>query len=70
MAIDFTIPPEAQAIRERVRRWVHDECIPAEKRLLDGEDYKTLLRELRGKARAHGLWCRRRCCSPPCVVCL
>jgi acyl-CoA dehydrogenase len=55
MAIDFTIPPEAQAIRERVRRWVHDECIPAEKRLLDGKDYKSLLSELRGKARTQGL---------------
>ena len=37
MAIDFDIPPEAKAIRERVRQWVHDECIPAEKRLVDGE---------------------------------
>ena len=43
MAIDFEIPAEAQAIRERVRQWVHDECIPAEKRLVDGEDYKTVL---------------------------
>ncbi len=57
MAIDFEIPAEAQATRERVRQWVHDECIPAEKRLVDGEDYKTLLAELRAKARAQGLWC-------------
>src|ERR1700712_3137789 len=57
MAIDFEIPPEAKAIRERVRKWVHDECIPAEQRLLDGEDYKTLLTELRTKAKARGLWC-------------
>ncbi|MET0274485.1 MAG: acyl-CoA dehydrogenase family protein, partial [Phenylobacterium sp.] len=56
MAIDFDIPLEAKAVRERVRQWVHDECIPAEKRLYDGEDYKTLLAELRGKARAQGLW--------------
>ena len=33
MAIDFEIPVEAQAIREKVRQWVHDECIPAEKEL-------------------------------------
>ena len=33
MAIDFEIPPEAKAIRERVRQWVHDECIPAEQEL-------------------------------------
>lgn len=57
MAIDFEIPAEAKAVRERVRQWVHDECIPAEKRLLAGEDYKTLLGELRTKARAQGLWC-------------
>ena len=57
MTIDFRIPPEAQAIRERVRKWVHDECVPAEKRLIDGEDYKKVLGELRRKARAQGLWC-------------
>ncbi|MGH6955303.1 MAG: acyl-CoA dehydrogenase family protein, partial [Caulobacteraceae bacterium] len=57
MAIDFEIPPEAKAIRERVRQWVHDECIPAEKKLLDGADYKETLAGLRKKARAQGLWC-------------
>jgi len=43
-------------VRERVRQWVHDECIPAEKRLVDKESYKTVLAELRAKARAQGLW--------------
>jgi acyl-CoA dehydrogenase len=57
MAIDFEIPPEAKALRERVRKWVHDECKPAEERLLAGEDYKTVLGELRTKARAQGFWC-------------
>jgi acyl-CoA dehydrogenase len=57
MAIDFEIPAEAKAMRERVRAWVHDECMPAEKELLAGRDYKELLGELRGKARAQGLWC-------------
>ena len=57
MAIDFEIPADAKAVRERVRQWVHDECIPAEKRLMEGADYKTLLGELRTKARAQGLWC-------------
>src|SRR5471030_3098156 len=57
MAIDFEIPAEAKAVREKVRRWVHDACQPAEKRLLAGEDYKTVLGELRKKARAQGLWC-------------
>ncbi len=57
MAIDFEIPEEAQLVRERVRKWVHEECIPAEQRLLDGEDFKTVLGELRTKAREAGLWC-------------
>lgn len=56
MAIDFTIPEEARQVRERVRQWVQDECLPAEKRLESGEDYKTVLGELRAKARARGLW--------------
>lgn len=57
MAIDFEIPAEAKALRKRVRDWVHDECIPAEKRLLDGEEYNDVLGELRKKARDQGLWC-------------
>ena len=57
MSIDFEIPAEAKAIRARVRQWVQDECRPAESRLLEGGDYKTILGELRGKARAQGLWC-------------
>ncbi len=57
MAIDFEIPAAAKAVRERVRQWVHDECRPAEEKLLAGADYKTTLAELRAKARAQGLWC-------------
>ncbi|MEI9996696.1 MAG: acyl-CoA dehydrogenase family protein [Rhizomicrobium sp.] len=57
MAIDFEIPADAKAIREKVRQWVHDECIPAQEKLLAGADYKTTLGELRSKARAQGLWC-------------
>ena len=57
MAIDFEIPAEAKAIRAKVRQWVHDECMPAEKKLIAGADYKPLLAELRKKARAQGLWC-------------
>ncbi|MFM8356047.1 MAG: acyl-CoA dehydrogenase family protein [Gammaproteobacteria bacterium] len=57
MSIDFEIPADAKAMRLRVRQWVHDECIPAEKRLLAGEEYTAVLNELRTKARAQGLWC-------------
>ena len=56
MSIDFEIPAEAKAVREKVRQWVQDECIPAEKRLHEGADYKPLLKDLRAKARAQGLW--------------
>jgi acyl-CoA dehydrogenase len=56
MSIDFEIPPDAKAVRERVRQWVHDECIPAEARVTDKDSYKEVLAELRGKARAQGLW--------------
>src|SRR6201996_8695875 len=56
MSIDFEIPAEAKAIREKVRQWVHDECIPAEKEL-DTKPLDEVLAALRKKARAQGLWC-------------
>jgi acyl-CoA dehydrogenase len=56
MAIDFEIPEEARKIRQRVREWVHDECIPAEGRIKDEASYREVLAELRGKARSQGLW--------------
>ncbi|WP_397418947.1 acyl-CoA dehydrogenase family protein [Phenylobacterium sp.] len=56
MSIDFEIPPEAKAIREKVRQWVHDECIPAQERIKDKASYKKVIDELRTKARAQGLW--------------
>jgi len=39
-----------------VRQWVLDECIPAEKRVVDQESYKSVLAAHRTKARAQGLW--------------
>jgi acyl-CoA dehydrogenase len=57
MAIDFEIPKEAREVRERVRKWVHDECIPAEKKVTDKESFKSVLTSLRKKAREQGLWC-------------
>ena len=50
MSIDFEIPAEAKAIREKVRKWVHDECIPAEKEL-DTKPLAEVLGPLRKKAR-------------------
>lgn len=56
MAIDFEIPQEAKEIRETVRRFVQEECIPAEEQL-EHRPYKEVLADLRVKARAQGLWC-------------
>ena len=56
MAIDFAIPPEAAAIREKVRQWVHDVCIPAEKEVTSVETYKATVAKLREQAKAQGLW--------------
>ncbi|MCR9269198.1 MAG: acyl-CoA dehydrogenase family protein [Hyphomonadaceae bacterium] len=56
MAVDFTIPDDAKEVRARVRQWVQDECIPAEKRLVAGETLDDVLSDLRKKARARGLW--------------
>jgi len=56
MAIDFVIPDDAKEVRARVRQWVQDECIPAEKRLAGGEALDKVIADLRKKARAQGLW--------------
>ena len=54
--IDFEIPAEAKAIRETVRTFVQEECIPAEEGCT-ADNFDTVLAELRSKARAQGLWC-------------
>ena len=46
MAIDFEIPQEAKEIREKVRRFVQEECIPAEEQL-EHRPYKEVLADLR-----------------------
>src|SRR5436853_3035696 len=56
MSIDFEIPTEAKSIREKVRKWVQDECIPAESQL-DTKSLDDVLTPLRKKARSQGLWC-------------
>ncbi|HEV2365450.1 MAG TPA: acyl-CoA dehydrogenase family protein [Caulobacteraceae bacterium] len=56
MAIDFEIPEDAKKVREKVRAWVEEECIPAEDRITDKDSYKSVLAELRSKARSQGLW--------------
>lgn len=54
--IDFTIPEETKAIREKVRKFVHDYAIPAEEGLT-ADTFDEKLAALRVEARAQGLWC-------------
>lgn len=53
--IDFEIPEETKQIREKVRRFVQQECIPTEQELT-ADNYEDVLAGLRVKARAEGLW--------------
>jgi len=60
MAIDFSFPPEIEALRLRVRRFVEEEVRPREEsiRARDG-DRRFLIEqivEMRAAARAAGLW--------------
>jgi acyl-CoA dehydrogenase len=54
--IDFEIPEDAKAVREKVRTFVQEHCIPAEQEM-ETRPYKEVLSELRQKARSQGLWC-------------
>src|SRR2546421_11267206 len=56
MSIDFEVPAEAKALRERARKGVHEKRTPAEKEL-DSKALADVLGPLRTKARARGLWC-------------
>ena len=50
--IDFEIPAEAKEVRERVRKFVQEECIPAEKQLEDAALQGSARRTAREGARA------------------
>ncbi|MDH2426126.1 acyl-CoA dehydrogenase family protein [Sphaerisporangium sp. TRM90804] len=61
MAIDFTLAPEHEEIRGRVREFIRDTVVPAvdglgDERTADRDAYLRLIFGLRGKARARGLW--------------
>ncbi len=60
MPIDFNLPTEVEEIRLRVRKFMDDVVRPAEQTLEeDGADRSSYVRtivELRGKAKAQGLW--------------
>ena len=54
--IDFEIPEETRAIRDKVRAFVQSECHPAEE-ICTADNFDTVIAELRSKARSQGLWC-------------
>ena len=54
--IDFEIPEDARAIRNKVRKFVQEECHSAEE-VCTADNFDDVLAGLRQKARAQGLWC-------------
>ena len=54
--IDFEIPEETKALRAEIRKFVQEECIPAEENCT-ADNFESVLAELRTKARAKGYWC-------------
>ena len=54
--IDFELPDDVRAVRDKVRKFVQGECIPAEE-TCTADNFDSVLAELRGKARSQGLWC-------------
>ncbi|MEU6411796.1 acyl-CoA dehydrogenase family protein [Microbispora sp. NPDC046933] len=63
MAIDFTLAPEHEEIRARVRTFVQETVIPAvkpfedsEEKVLTREEYLRTIFDLRRRAKEEGLW--------------
>jgi acyl-CoA dehydrogenase len=61
MTIDFTLTPEVENLRLRVRDFIGEVVKPGEARIGDRDqiersDYISILLEMRGKARGEGLW--------------
>jgi acyl-CoA dehydrogenase len=56
MAIDFTLPPDVVAVRERVRAFMEQEVAPAEARMRTEGNWRKGYAELREEARRAGLW--------------
>ncbi len=59
MSIDFSLSPELEAIRERTREFVDDVVKPAEVRIREAGDRKSLIEgiiEMRTEAQKRGLW--------------
>ncbi|TMA72210.1 MAG: acyl-CoA dehydrogenase, partial [Deltaproteobacteria bacterium] len=60
MAIDFSLPPETEALRLKVREFIRDVVRPAEARLAEHENDRRFLVQsiidMRIAAKERGLW--------------
>lgn len=60
MAIDFTLPPDIEDIRLKVREFIDDEVRPRTEKLeaneADRGEFVKAIIELRGRAKEVGLW--------------
>ena len=54
--IDFEIPEDARVVRNKVRKFVQEECHPAEE-VCTADNFEEILAGLRTKSREQGLWC-------------
>ena len=54
--IDFEIPEDARVVRNKVRKFVQEECHPAEE-VCTADNFEETLSGLRRKSREQGLWC-------------
>ena len=58
MAIDFTLPPDIEEVRRKVRAFIDGEVTPVERELQDAprEEWVRAIGRLRQRAREQGLW--------------
>ncbi|CAB4365606.1 MAG: acyl-CoA dehydrogenase [Actinobacteria bacterium] len=54
--IDFSLPPDVVALREKVAAFIDDVVLPAEAQITS-RPFMEIVKELQAKARAAGLWC-------------
>jgi acyl-CoA dehydrogenase len=57
MALDFTLPPELVALRDRIRDFIRTEIEPVEAECEKSGEWRAGILALRRKAKAAGLWC-------------
>ena len=56
--IDFEIPEDVKALRERARQFVDDVVLPAEEKAkAEGKNPRELIQELQAEAKKINFWC-------------